>query len=202
MNKMNSIEKLTQLFKRFPGIGPRQARRFVYFLLSQNNTFVDELIKEIGILRTQTTQCTECFIYFTKDNFSDLCDTCARESTDTSTLFVVSKDVDVEAVKRADVYRGRYFVLGGTLPFLEKEPSSHIRNKQLENYIARHRNTLKEIIFALPVTPEGDNTRKFLIDTLPLGGITHKTLGRGLSTGTEIEYSDTDTIVSAFKNRY
>ncbi|MEN9852705.1 MAG: recombination protein RecR, recombination protein RecR [Candidatus Parcubacteria bacterium] len=199
---MNSIEKLTNLFKRFPGIGPRQAKRFVYFLLSQHSSFIDELIKEIQVLRTQTTQCTECFIYFTKDNFSELCDTCNRSSTDTSTLLVVSKDVDVEAIKRADVYKGRYFVLGGTLPFLEKVPTNYVRSTQLAAYIARHRADLREIIFALPVTPEGDNTRKFLIDTLPLEHISYKTLGRGLSTGTEIEYSDSDTIASAFRNRY
>jgi recombination protein RecR len=199
---MNSIEKLTILFKRFPGIGPRQARRFVYFLLSQPSIFIDELIREIGILRAQTTQCTECFIYFTKDNFSELCDTCNRTSTDLSTVLVVSKDVDVEAIKRADIYKGRYFVLGGTLPFLEKIPTNYVRSTQLAAYIARHREELREIIFALPVTPEGDNTRKFLLDTLPLENISHKTLGRGLSTGTEIEYSDSDTIASAFKNRY
>jgi recombination protein RecR len=105
-------------------------------------------------------------------------------------------------VRRADAYRGRYFVLGGTLPFLEKNPNTFIRNLELANYISRNKDTLKEIIFALPVTPEGDNTRVFLEDTLPADKVIFKTLGRGLSTGTEIEYSDRDTIVSAFKNRY
>jgi recombination protein RecR len=199
---MNSIEKLTNIFKRFPGIGPRQARRFVYFLLAEQSSFIDELVREIGILRAQTVQCGECCIYFTRDNFSELCNICTRSDTDLSTLLIVAKDVDVEAVKRADIYKGRYFVLGGTLPFLEKNPGNYIRHAQLDNYLARHRGVLSELIFALPVTPEGDNTRRFLVDNLSLGDITYKTLGRGLSTGTEIEYSDTDTIVSAFQNRY
>jgi recombination protein RecR len=199
---MNSIEKLTNIFKRFPGIGPRQARRFVYFLLSQKQSYIEELIKEIQVLRTNTTQCNECFIYFTRDNFSELCETCSRSDTDTSTLLIVSKDVDVEAVKKADVYKGRYFVLGGTLPFLEKNPQEYIRNIELQKHIDRNTSTLKEIIFALPVTPEGDNTRKYLLDTLKLGAVVSKTLGRGLSTGIEIEYSDTDTIINAFKNKY
>ena len=199
---MNSIEKLTNIFKRFPGIGPRQARRFVYFLLSQESIYIDELLKEIQTLRSSTVQCSECYIYFTKDNFSELCDTCARSSTDQSTLLVVSKDVDVEAIKKSGVYSGRYFVLGGTLPFLEKNPSDFLRDRELKKYIDNHANILGEIIFALPVTPEGDNTIKYLRDNLPNKDITYSNFGRGLSTGTEIEYSDTDTIVSAFKNRY
>jgi recombination protein RecR len=199
---MNSIEKLTTIFKRFPGIGPRQARRFVYFLLSQKQSYIEELLHEIQVLRTNTTQCSECFIYFTRDNFSELCETCSRSDTDTSTLLIVSKDVDVEAVKKADIYKGRYFVLGGTLPFLEKKPEDHIRNIELQKYIMRNNASLKEIIFALPVTPEGDNTRKYLLDTIRFESVLTKTLGRGLSTGIEIEYSDTDTIVNAFKNKY
>lgn len=199
---MNSIEKLTNIFKRFPGIGPRQARRFVYFLLSQNSAYIDDLMREIQLLRTNTAQCTECYIYFTKDNFSETCDTCTRTDTDLSTLLVVSKDVDVEAIKKSGIYRGRYFVLGGTLPFLEKTPSNFVRDIELRKYINKYQGILKEIVFALPVTPEGDNTRKHLSDTLPTESLVFSTFGRGLSTGTEIEYSDTDTIVSAFNNRY
>lgn len=199
---MNSIEKLTTIFKRFPGIGPRQARRFVYFLLSQKQSYIEELLREIQTLRSNTTQCSECFIYFTRDNFSELCETCSRSDTDTSTLLIVSKDVDVEAVKKADIYKGRYFVLGGTLPFLEKNPEEHIRSIELQKYIQRNSQTLNEVIFALPVTPEGDNTRKYLLDSIRFDSVLTKTLGRGLSTGIEIEYSDTDTIVNAFKNKY
>lgn len=199
---MNSIDKLTNIFKKFPGIGPRQAKRFVYFLLSEQSGYIDELIREIQSLRAHTTQCSECYIYFTKDNFSELCDVCSRSDTDITTLLVVSKDVDVEAIKKAGIYKGRYFVLGGTLPFLEKNPSSFIRDRELKRYILNHTNSLQEIIFALPVTPEGDNTRKYLTDNLSGEHITFSSFGRGLSTGTEIEYSDTDTIVSAFNNRY
>ena len=199
---MNSIEKLTAIFKRFPGIGPRQARRFVYFLLSQPSAYTDELLREIGMLRSTTAQCTECYIYFTKDNFSELCDTCARQNTDQTTLLIVSKDVDVDAIKKSGIYNGRYFVLGGTLPFLEKNPSDWIRDKELQKYIHNHSKTLKEIILALPVTPEGDNTSKYLRDLTESAELTCSNFGRGLSTGTEIEYSDTDTIVNAFKNRY
>jgi recombination protein RecR len=114
---------------------------------------------------------------------------------------IVAKDVDVEAVKKANVYNGLFFIIGGTLPFLEKNPSEFIRDRELIARITRDSEILREIIFALPVTPEGDNTRRHLIDSIKSPDLRISTFGRGLSTGTEIEYSDSDTIKSAFNNR-
>ena len=199
---MNTIERLTEYFRKFPGIGPRQAKRFVYFLLSQDQRYIDEFVREIQKLKSSTLQCPECYIYFTKDNYSSLCDICSRGDTDISSLMIVSKDVDVEAIKKADIYNGRYFVLGGTLPFLEKDVSKYIRDQELYKYISKHKSEITEIIFALPVTPEGENTEKYLEENINLDSKIFKTLGRGLSTGTEIEYSDTSTIKNAFKNRF
>ena len=199
---MNSIEKLSIIFKNFPGIGPRQAKRFVYFLLSQNADFINELLKEIEKLRSQTSVCPDCFRFFTKDNFSNFCDICARSDTDKTSLMIVSKDVDIDAVQKSDIYKGRFFVLGSTLPFLEKNPSDFIRDKELLRYIEKNKNTLKELIFALPLTPEGENTRRYIVTLIEKYELKHTTFGRGLSTGTEIEYSDSETIVNAFKNRF
>ena len=202
---MNSIEKLTQIFKKFPGIGPRQASRCAYFLLSQNEDFVRELVTEIEKLKKSTTRCPLCFRFFTKDNFSEYCEICARSTTDTSTLLIVSKDVDIDAIDSAGVYKGRYFVLGGVLPFLEKNPSLFLKDKELFLSIDKNKKDLKEIIFALPLTPEGENTRRYLTQKLKekiSEDIVFTTFGRGLSTGTEIEYSDSDTIINAFKNRF
>lgn len=200
---MNRIEKLTELFKQFPGIGPRQAKRFVYFLLTQPDGYIDVLISNIKELKTQVTQCPICFYHFTKDNYSNLCDVCSREDTEKSSLLIVAKDVDVDAIKKVHVYAGRFFVLGGTLPFLEKDIERFIRQQALITYIQSNKDVLKEIIFALPVTPEGDHTyftlKESIVEILP--DIRISLLGRGLSTGTEIEYSDPETIAEAFKTR-
>lgn len=200
---MNKIEQLTELFKQFPGIGPRQAKRFVYFLLTQPDGYIEKLIHNIKELKSQVTQCPECFVHFTKDNYSTLCDVCSRSDTDKSQLLVVAKDVDVDAIKKTHVYSGSFFVLGGTLPFLEKDTERYIREQAFLRQINLKSNLLKEIIFALPVTPEGDHTYSVLREKISglNSDIRISLLGRGLSTGTEIEYSDPETIAEAFKTR-
>jgi recombination protein RecR len=119
---------------------------------------------------------------------------------------IVSHDVDFENIERTGSFRGYYFILGGTVPILEKEPTKRIRQKELLEIIDKKiNNGLSEIIIALNYNPEGENTLAYLSQILrpfcEKHGVKISTLGRGLSTGTELEYSDTDTIKNALKNR-
>lgn len=203
---MSSIDNLAQSFMKFPGIGTRQAKRFVYFLLAQDPYFVDTLAREIAALKREIVQCEGCYRFYPRTaNERALCSVCVDDA-DSATLMVVEKDTDFESVRRSGSYAGRYFILGGTIPVLEKDPASKIRINELvariEGYAA---DGLTEIILALSVNPEGDFTRDYVIKVLkPIAdqlGITITTLGRGLSTGTELEYSDGDTLRHALKNR-
>jgi len=203
---MNSIEKLTELFRKFPGIGLRQARRFVYFLLTQDESVLQELSRLIAELKKEISQCEFCYRYFTGGGGQRLCDVCADPNTDVSVLMVVEKDVDLENVKKTNVYHGRFFVLGGSLPILEQEPAKKIRAKELVETVSRgSKGELKEVVVALSVNPEGENATQYIKKILePFTqkyGLKVTTLGRGFSTGTEVEYSDTDTLESALKNR-
>jgi recombination protein RecR len=119
---------------------------------------------------------------------------------------IVSLDVDFENIEKTKFYNGYYFILGGTVPILEKNPENKIRQTDLLKTIEEKvKSGLNEIILALNYNPEGENTVTYLTEFLK--GITEKnnikisTLGRGLSTGTELEYSDSDTIKNALKNR-
>lgn len=190
---------------KFPGIGTRQAKRFVYFLLAQNPHFVDELAQEIANLRKNIAQCPSCFRFYPRTTATPLCALCADES-DSGTLLVVEKDTDFESVRRSGSYAGKYFILGGTIPVLATDPASKIRIHELTARIEQGvPEGLSEIILALSVTPESDFTREYIIKTLEPLAKKHKlsitTLGRGLSTGTELEYSDSDTLRYALKNR-
>jgi recombinational DNA repair protein RecR len=104
-------------------------------------------------------------------------------------------------------------VLGGLVPHLEKNPASKIRLNELKNIIdKRHsdsfeqKDTLDEVILALNANPDGENTteivRKEITEICERNGIKITVLGRGLSTGTELEYSDSETIKNALKNRF
>ncbi len=204
---MNPLDKLTELFKEFPGIGPRQARRFAYFLLARNGGFSEELIESIKKLRKEIRLCSSCFRYFSLSNTTEeRCSICRNPNRETASLMIVSHDNDVDHMEKIGLFNGLYFVLGGSLPILEKEPEKKIRLKELLHTIPEKiKQGLSEVILALDLNPEGEHTEIFLKKTLSPLSETHKfkvsTLGRGLSTGTEIEYSDAETLKNALKNR-
>ena len=203
---MDIIEKLSQIFKEFPGIGERQAKRFVYFLMSKNSAYAENLSIMISELKKEVAQCKECFRFFIlKKNSKDkVCDICASTHADSSTLMIVEKDSDLESVKKSRVYHGKYFILGGLVPIVEKNTKSRIRIEELKQKISKEP-TLKEVILAFSLSPQGDHTdsyvREQLKDLAEKFGIKISSLGKGLSTGTELEYSDNDTLKNALKNR-
>ncbi len=210
---MNPIEKLTQHFKEFPGIGERQAKRFVYFLLHKNPGFVDELSNEIKELKKNIIQCNSCFLFFPTlnkdiDFKNKLCDVCNDTRTDHSSLLIVEKDADYENIKKSCLYKGMYFILGGTVPIVTKETPSFIKTKELLKTIENRCNNdgLKEVILALSVNPASEHTdmylRQILNELQKKYDLKIVSLGRGLSTGTELEYSDNETIKNALQNRH
>lgn len=204
---MDTIEKLTEIFRSFPGIGPRQAKRFVYFLLSRNEAYLDEFLVLAKQLKKEIKLCQECFRYFPKDSHnSNLCDICRNVNRNNNSLMIVSRDVDFENIEKSHSFDGRYFVLGGSVPILDKNPENKIRLKELKKEIEnKSQKGLKEIILGLNANPDGEYTGQFVIEALaPIikqNNIKVSHLGRGLSTGTELEYSDADTIKSALENR-
>ena len=202
---MNRITKLAEYFLHFPGIGPRQSKRFVYFLLTQPSSFHGELAKLLKELSSVVSECSLCHRFFTLDGSdTTVCDICSSQNRDKELLLIVEKDVDLDNIERSKVYRGQYFVLGGIVPILEKDPEEKVRTREL-SYRLKDKN-FKEIILALSTTPDGDNTSKFIqefIKKLKLKNATKiSELGRGLSTGSELEYSDMDTIKNALENRH
>src|SRR3989344_1996912 len=200
----NIIEKLSELFREFPGIGPRQARRFVYFLLRQDKAYVANLIEHIKEVREGVSECGSCFRFFVvRSDLIDptLCEFCADPHRNKSVLVVVEKDIDLDNVRKTGKFEGQYFVLGGLLPILEKNPESRIRIQELRQRLVEDKN-IKEVILALSANPVGDNTLDYLRNEISkFKNLRISTLGRGLSTGTELEYSDAATLSHALENR-
>ena len=204
---MDTIEKLTEIFKEFPGIGERQAKRFVYFLMFKNPSYTDNLSKLVLELKKEVSQCSECFRFFLKkDSKNKICDICANPNIDNSSIMVIEKDSDLESVRKSGVYHGKYFILGGLVSIVEKNTASKIRIKELIEKIKKDtKNNLEEIILAFSLNPQGDHTdfyiRNQIKDICESNNIKISSLGRGLSTGTELEYSDNETLKNALKNR-
>lgn len=198
---MNSIDRLTELFKSFPGIGPRQAKRFVYYLLSRNGSYSDELTRAIQNLKAEIAQCSSCLKFFVKTQHeAKSCSICSDESRDSSQLCIVPRDIDLEAIEKSGSYKGYYFVLGGVVPILEKEPEKKIRIEELEARVKKDTN-IKEIILAMNANQDGEHTAEYLREKFKNTSIVFSELGRGLSTGIELEYADPETLKNAFLHR-
>jgi len=205
---MNPISSLIESFSKFPGIGPRQAKRFVYFLLSKDPTYRNDLSNALTRLNEEIVQCTSCFRYFQKINEGEVfCSLCRDDERTKEQLLVVEKDVDFENMHKAGIWNGFYFILGGAIPLLEKEPAKKIRARELFHLVQeRAKNDgLREVVLAMNANHEGENTALYLMKILePLAekySLSITSLGRGLSTGTELEYSDKDTLRDALESR-
>ena len=194
-----NIDRLIESFLKFPGIGPRQAKRFVYFLAGESKEYADNLAKLISEVKSGMKQCGSCFRYFeSKSVEADLCPICAGSGRDSSLIMLVEKDVDLENIERTGNFRGKYFVLGGLLS-LAGNGTPEVRLKQLFEKVQKEKPA--EIILATSATIEGENTNLYIERILEPLKVKISRLGRGLSTGAELEYSDSETIENALKNR-
>ena len=198
---MDHIEELARALARLPGIGPRQGKRFVYYLLAVPPLERAKLAELIASLGKDVRQCPDCLRFY-NGSTAVVCNYCSDKTRDDSLLMIVEKDQDLAAVERAGTYKGRYFVLGGVLTLTGK---GAIREKELLNIVKKRlKNDLKEIVLALSATSEGEHTIDRVRELLAPWRDSVKTsmLGRGLATGSELEYSDAETLRAALQNRH
>ena len=204
---MNETEKLTALFGKFPGIGPRQARRFVYFLLKSGATYRGSLEQAIHSLAQNIHECTKCQRYYSGDN-SVVCSLCNNPARNNEQLLIVEKDADLDQLEKSGAYSGCYYVLGARVKLTDS--SGNLPNKHKLLKLIEDSENLNEIILALPTTIEGEHTAQTVHDIIQnylqdpstsSGQVKITMLGRGLSTGAELEYADGATLKSALESR-
>lgn len=205
---MNNIEELTRIFEKFPGIGPRQAKRFVYYLLSRGAGDLSRLATLITEVKKSVKKCDKCYRLYQDSGLKNglVCSICSDPNRNHNQLMVVCRESDLEAINKAGAYTGLYFVLGGIVPILHDDPENLVRTKELIKRLETDAG-ISEIIISTNANTEGENTadfvrakiREFLDSKTGGGGETGRvidisTLGRGLSTGSELEYADSETI--------
>ena len=202
---MNPLDQLISHFEKFPGVGGRQAKRFAFHILRLQAEESSKLANLIENARTTVIECTSCHRYFSKRQTEELCSICTGSNRNRDRLLVVERDSDVQAIERAGVYDGLYFVLGGTVPLLSAPENSKLRSGSLKTTVAaRQPEGLTEVILGFSVNPDGENTARFVESFLKESvenGLKISYLGRGLSTGSELEYADSETIKNALQNR-
>jgi len=198
---MDSIEKLKNLFRDFPTVGPRTAGRFVYYLMKQPKERIDELTNAIIELKNKIKLCQMCFNPFESEN--TICPICQNPQRNKSLLCIVEKESDLLSLESTRKFNGLYFILGGTIGTMRKEDLNNLRLDALKKRVTG--NNFSEIIVALNPTPEGRATSILVESTIkeifptPNFKITH--LAKGIPVGGELEYADEETLENALEGR-
>ena len=189
------LENAVAEFAKLPGVGQKTALRLVLHLLNQDKTEVAKFSDSIVKLRNEIKFCRVCH------NISDqeVCEICASHKRDRATICVVEDTRDVMAIQNTDQYNGVYHVLGGLISPIDGIGPSDL---QVDSLVARlAENEVKEVIFALSATMEGDTTIFYLHKRLKDFNISLSTIARGIAFGGELEYVDEITLGRSIATR-
>ncbi len=187
----NAVYEVSQL----PGIGKRTALRLVLHLLKQPEQQTIHLSEALLKLRTEVNFCTSC------NNISDteLCEICANPKRDKGIICVVEDIRDVMAIENTSQYQGLYHVLGGKISPMEGIGPQDLTISPLIQKVRQ--GEVRELIFALSSTMEGDTTNFYIYKQLDGMKVVTSTIARGISVGDELEYADEVTLGRSILNR-
>lgn len=189
------MESAVNEFSRLPGVGQKTALRLVLHLLNQEAADVERFSTTISKLRTEIRYCAVCH------NISDheVCEICTSHKRDKSLICVVEDTRDVMAIENTNQYNGIYHVLGGLISPMDGVGPADLKIDSLSERIKN--NEVKEIIFALSATMEGDTTIFYLHKRLKDSSLILSTIARGISFGGELEYVDEVTLGRSIATR-
>ncbi len=189
------VQKAVDEIAQLPGIGRRSALRLVLHLLRQPKDFSERLSAAIATLRQEVRYCTICH------NISDaeICSICVNPYRDESIICVVEDVRDVMAIEVTGQFKGRFHVLGGKISPVEGIGPDQLTIDALVNRVKE--GCVKEIIFALGSTMEGDTTNYYIFKKLSAFPLTFSAISRGIGVGDELEYADELTLGRSISQR-
>lgn len=190
------ISNLVAAFSRLPGVGPKTALRYIFYLLKQPKTDLHIMAQELLNLGEKINVCPRCFTY----TEGQLCEICEDTKRDFSILCVVEEPRDISTIESTQSYRGLYHVLGGTLNPIEGMTPDALRVKELIERLQRCPE-ITEIILAFSPTLHGEATIMYLQKTLSQLNRTISRLARGLPVGATLEFADEVSLGDAIKDR-
>lgn len=191
-----SFRTLVDGLKVLPGIGEKTATRMAAEMLALPQQQIEKLVNGITQARNRIRFCTSCFGYADEDT----CPICQSDRGSSSLLCVVQRPLDVWALEATSRFQGRYHVLGGVLSPIDGVGPDDIHLEELISRIAEEQ--VKEVLFALPATPESEATAHIVINSIKQSeeiNFTH--LAYGIPVGGNLEFMDQRTLGFALENR-
>ena len=195
MEAHRDIERLIDQMARLPGLGPRSARRAVLHLIKKRDTQLLPLAQLMGEVGRQVRECLNCGNVAT----GDVCAICESEKRGNGQICVVEDVADLWAMERAQVFSGRYHVLGGTLSPLDDVGPDDLRIPRLRDRVASE--GVREVILALNATVDGQTTAHYVARELQPTGVSVTGLAQGVPVGGELDYMDDGTLRAALSSR-
>lgn len=182
-------------FDRLPGIGPRAALRYAYWLATQPRDAIRRFGQALLRLADDIRLCGMCGTW----SEGEVCGICSDASRRNGQVCVVATSQDLRVIEESGAFRGQYHVLGGLLDPIEGRTPETLRIKELLTRLSA--NGIQEVILAFDPDVSGDTTALYLAKLLSGRAVTVTRLARGLPTGAQLEYADGNTIADAIKNR-
>ncbi|MBI5623493.1 MAG: recombination protein RecR [Elusimicrobia bacterium] len=190
---MRSWERIIAAFKRFPGIGPKQAERMALHLLRAPAAESDEFLDAAREARSQIRSCGRCFNYTDRE----VCSICSDPARDHGLLCVVEDPQDVGAVERTRSFRGVYHVLHGRLSPLDGIGPERLRVAELVERVKKPGAAIREIVLATDADTEGEATALYLAQLLRGPSVKMTRIAQGVPLGGDLDYIDERTLGQA-----
>lgn len=198
MLKIAALEKLIHELNRLPGIGPKTAQRFAYYILKSPANYTQDLVQALAEVKAKVHECKECFNYTDKE----VCYYCEDPYRSNEVLCVVEEPSDIDRIESSGAYRGRYHVLHGSLSPLDGVGPKDLK---IEELLARihspEKGTIREVILALDADLEGDTTVLYIAKHLQGAGVKVSRIAHGIPIGSNIDFIDDRTMSKALENR-
>jgi recombination protein RecR len=194
---MKALEKIIGVFRKFPGVGPKQAERFALYIVRASTPEVENLVEAVREVKTSVKHCTECYNYAE----GGLCPVCADPGRDRSVICAVERPQDLAAIEKAKSFSGVYHVLHGAVSPAAGVLPEHIKMKELLERVRAADGAVEELIIATNPDADGEATAMYLIRLLKpyVGKITR--IAYGVPLGGDIDYMDEVTLGYALKGR-
>ena len=189
------IEKAVNEISNLPGIGKKTALRLVLHLLKQSESQSVNLANAISEMRLKVNFCDNCHNISDSDN----CEICSNPRRDQGLICVVEDIRDVMAIEKTSSFNGLYHVLGGKISPLDGIGPDDINIDSLIEKVKN--NEIREVIFALSTTMEGDTTNFYIFRRISDYNVIASTIARGISVGDDLEYTDEITLGRSITDR-
>ncbi len=189
------IKNLIKSFTKLPGVGNKTAQRFAYHLLERNREAGMELAKSLELAMTHVKNCKDCQTL----TENDICSICSDPDRDKSILCIVETPNDLNLIEESQIFKGKYFVLGGYLSPIDGITPEDLGLDILESKIKE--SEIIEIILATNATIEGEITAHFIKNMTKGLNLNVTRIAHGIPIGGELEYADSNTIAHALSDR-